>query len=59
MTSGRPATIFPQQSRATNRARLAISVQGAVALHVQLQHTIAARYLLESDNSEDEDDDGE
>jgi hypothetical protein len=58
MTSGKAAAKLPQQSTATSSARPAISVQGAIALHVQLQHTIAAKYVLESDNSEDKDEDG-
>jgi hypothetical protein len=58
MTSGKAAAMLPQQSTATSSARPAISVQGAIALHFQLQHTIAARYVVESDNSEDKDEDG-
>jgi hypothetical protein len=58
MTSGKAAAMLPQQSTASSRARRAISVQGAIALHVQLQHTIAARYMVESDNSEDKYEDG-
>jgi hypothetical protein len=58
MTSGKATAILPQQSTATSKARRAISVQGAIALHFQLQHTIAARYLVEIDNSQDKYKDG-
>jgi hypothetical protein len=58
MTSGKAAAMLPQQSTANSSARPAISLQGAMARHVQLQHIIAARYVVESDNSEDKDEDG-
>jgi hypothetical protein len=51
MTSGKAAAMLPQQSTATSSARPAISVQGAIALHVHLQHTNAARYVVESDTT--------